>query len=65
MEKSEKHKLRIAMEYLHESLLNNSISSNTESLKLLGFDIKTLEGKSFSDLSKIRDKLLDQVKFSK
>ena len=61
MNDNENHKLRLVLEYLHECLLNNSISENTSNLSTKGFEV----GFSESDLSEIRDNLLSQVNFSK
>ena len=65
MEIKEEIKLKIALKYLHDCLQNDASSEQIEFLKQLGFDITSLKDGRKSDLSKIRDKLLDQVKFSK
>lgn len=65
MNDNENHKLRLVLEYLHECLLNNSISENTSNLSTKGFEVVFLKGKTIDNLSEIRDHLLSQVNFSK
>lgn len=57
--------LEPVLRYLHECLLENSISMFSEYFDEESLDYKYMEGKTINNLAEIRDYLLSQVNFKK